>query len=107
MNDTFKEVEIKKIEIADIEKSIRTGSLFQLLDYWSKSIKLENTTIYRKLEVKSSQNDDGHHKAAAEGHLKVISDAEQKLKKYSQLGQFINHSLYYLLIKYHKLQLSF
>ena len=50
--------------------------------------------------MKSSQNDDGHHKAAAGGHLKVISDAEQKLKKYSQLGQFIYHSLYVTLIKF-------
>ena len=43
-------------------------------------------TDNRKLEGSSSQVDDGLHKAAVEGHLKVIADAELKLKKYSEIG---------------------
>ena len=31
--------------------------------------------------------DDGHHKAAVEGHLKVIDDAELKIKKYAEIGK--------------------
>ena len=46
------------------------------------------------LETKSSQMDDGHHKAAVEGHLKVIDDAELKLKKYAEIGQ----SFYFIFI---------
>ena len=44
-------------------------------------------TTYSNFERTTSQFDDGHHKAAVEGHLKVIDDAELKLKKYAEIGQ--------------------
>ena len=50
-------------------------------------------TTYSKFERNTSQFDDGHHKAAVEGHLKVIDDAELKLKKYAQIGQSRRYNL--------------